>query len=544
MPYIIAAKRTAGSVGLDPASGKSRITAGACAGRFESWGRDDWVSGGIDFSVSIDGLPGGGLMKKLKILISGKTLLVSNLFTAAMFIVPIAWGADALSAAAEQPVAAGAAAAPVDAWGDMIRAGVTGGDGVYESRATDIDVDLFFTVWGNNTSLMFVNPRARFSDEHGSNEYNFGLGYRSLVHDARAILGVNVFYDTMRSVNRKRYHQFGLGLEAISKWLDFRSNVYLPFGTTQYEISRWSDLDHTYTRMEEAPEGFDAELGFMVPIVSDVMETHAYFGGFWYGSNFTDDLTGWNARLELRPVRMLILGYEHRADSNDNEDDFFSGTLEIPFSLTAIGEGRNPFGGFKDAMQLGAGPRDIRERMTEKVTRDRNIVTVDVVLEEIRERCGNGRIETNEQCDDGNTVGRDGCSSTCQKERADCGNGIVESWAGEPCDDGNQVTEACTYGLTRCRVCSSHCSWADGAVSVCGDGIVNGPETCDDGNTNNGDGCNSGCFWEAAPVTPVAVCGNGTVETGETCDRGAGNGCFNPPYDCSDACQSCDGFLE
>jgi cysteine-rich repeat protein len=28
--------------------------------------------------------------------------------------------------------------------------------------------------------------------------------------------------------------------------------------------------------------------------------------------------------------------------------------------------------------------------------------------------CGNGVIEPGEQCDDGNTIGGDGCSSTCQ----------------------------------------------------------------------------------------------------------------------------------
>ncbi len=42
--------------------------------------------------------------------------------------------------------------------------------------------------------------------------------------------------------------------------------------------------------------------------------------------------------------------------------------------------------------------------------------------------CGNGIIESGEQCDDGNTNGGDGCSSTCQNEPAPvCGNGIVES---------------------------------------------------------------------------------------------------------------------
>ena len=51
--------------------------------------------------------------------------------------------------------------------------------------------------------------------------------------------------------------------------------------------------------------------------------------------------------------------------------------------------------------------------------------------------CGNGRIETGEVCDDGNTADLDGCSSTCQTEQAVCGNNIVET--GETCDDGNRL---------------------------------------------------------------------------------------------------------
>ncbi len=53
--------------------------------------------------------------------------------------------------------------------------------------------------------------------------------------------------------------------------------------------------------------------------------------------------------------------------------------------------------------------------------------------------CGNGVLEAGEQCDDGNTVSGDGCSSTCQIEQpAVCGNGVLE--AGEQCDDGNNVS--------------------------------------------------------------------------------------------------------
>jgi cysteine-rich repeat protein len=61
-------------------------------------------------------------------------------------------------------------------------------------------------------------------------------------------------------------------------------------------------------------------------------------------------------------------------------------------------------------------------------------------------------------------------------------------------------------------------------VIVCGDGIVEGTEQCDDGNQVNGDGCENDCTITASG----AVCGNGIVEAGEQCDDGNtvdGDGC-------------------
>ena len=73
-------------------------------------------------------------------------------------------------------------------------------------------------------------------------------------------------------------------------------------------------------------------------------------------------------------------------------------------------------------------------------------------------------------------------------------------------------------------------------ASICGDGIVESPEACDDGNMANGDGCSNMCTVESgwscsgttSICTPIAVCGNGVVESGEACDDGNmsnGDGC-------------------
>jgi cysteine-rich repeat protein len=113
--------------------------------------------------------------------------------------------------------------------------------------------------------------------------------------------------------------------------------------------------------------------------------------------------------------------------------------------------------------------------------------------------CGNGKLESGERCDDGNTLAGDGCGVTCQIE---CGNTYLDS--GETCDDGNTVAG---------DGCSATCQ------IECGNEVVDVGEECDDSNTDGGDGCSATCQME---------CGNGVVDSGETCDDGntvAGDGC-------------------
>ncbi|MBI5500080.1 MAG: DUF4215 domain-containing protein [Deltaproteobacteria bacterium] len=62
----------------------------------------------------------------------------------------------------------------------------------------------------------------------------------------------------------------------------------------------------------------------------------------------------------------------------------------------------------------------------------------------------------------------------------------------------------------------------DTGAAVCGNGDVEAPEQCDDGNTDDGDGCSADCVLEGER------CGNGDIESMEECDDGdndAGDGC-------------------
>ena len=72
--------------------------------------------------------------------------------------------------------------------------------------------------------------------------------------------------------------------------------------------------------------------------------------------------------------------------------------------------------------------------------------------------------------------------------------------------------------------------------TVCGDGVEEGWEECDDGNVVDGDGCSAACV--------VEFCGDGTVQStlGEACDDGNnidGDGC---DADCVEEGACCDGM--
>jgi cysteine-rich repeat protein len=111
--------------------------------------------------------------------------------------------------------------------------------------------------------------------------------------------------------------------------------------------------------------------------------------------------------------------------------------------------------------------------------------------------CGNGMLEPPEVCDDGNTVGGDGCSADCTSDET-CGNGIIDPNTSERCDDGNTVAG---------DNCSADCT----SDETCGNGVkdVDRGETCDDGNNVSGDGCSATCQSNES-------CGNGIVDTATT----------------------------
>jgi cysteine-rich repeat protein len=108
---------------------------------------------------------------------------------------------------------------------------------------------------------------------------------------------------------------------------------------------------------------------------------------------------------------------------------------------------------------------------------------------------------------------------------------------GSPCIDSGNATDAPDhdfFGTTRPLDgdAANGAAFDMGAYEfvrapACGDGLEEGTEECDDGNTNSGDGCAADCSVEP-------FCGDGNPEEGEECDDGnttSGDGCAS---DCTE----------
>jgi len=144
-------------------------------------------------------------------------------------------------------------------------------------------------------------------------------------------------------------------------------------------------------------------------------------------------------------------------------------------------------------------------------------------------------------------------SSTDDGPPSLCGNGVVD--VGEACDDRLNAPRArCRSGCVinvcgdgdagpaescddRNLVSGDGCT-ANCVSELCGDGTVQNTEWCDDGNLTDGDGCSARCTTEH--------CGNAVGDFGEACDDGTQNGTYGfCRVDCSGQGPSCgDGQLD
>ncbi len=122
-----------------------------------------------------------------------------------------------------------------------------------------------------------------------------------------------------------------------------------------------------------------------------------------------------------------------------------------------------------------------------------------------------------------------------------CGDGTIDAGAGEECDDGSANSD------TTPDACRTDCT-----LPICGDGVTDTSEDCDDGNTKDFDGCSSICIHETifeTSCTRDCDCYFNAVDNGDPfdvcdyhyCDREICTSCTRR-Y--GNTCASFGGFVQ
>jgi len=150
----------------------------------------------------------------------------------------------------------------------------------------------------------FTHIRVSEQDEYGT--YSAGVGYRRLLFNNNLLAGINTFFDYQ---DPHQHYRQGVGLEAIGKLAEFRTNGY--FGLSP---AREVEGVSTY---EKARDGFDMELGFPLPYLPWMKVFGSYY---WYDFREDCDVEGWKGRLELKPMSFLTLNLETYDDNKGSQE--------------------------------------------------------------------------------------------------------------------------------------------------------------------------------------------------------------------------------
>lgn len=252
-------------------------------------------------------------------------------------------------------------------------------------------LDAMTGLWAprSRDAFLFLNSRYHLEDD-GQFIQSTGAGFRKLLTGPGIIIGGNAYWDSIHSERQNDFEQLGLGFEVLSRWVDARFNYYLP-DDERFEIERSSERDssraivggnlvqtnrkRSFKRFEAALEGFNTEVGFLIPGLDKYAEVRVFGGYYHYDNPFGHDFDGFKARLEARLLPGVIADVEYWDDARLMGGHWTAGArVSVPFSIYNLVTGRNPFEGIGEAFTPRR--REMQERLGEMVIRSHRIQTV------------------------------------------------------------------------------------------------------------------------------------------------------------------------
>jgi hypothetical protein len=198
-----------------------------------------------------------------------------------------------------------------------------GGEGISYCRGyTTLGYFHPFSNWECMSIFPFIDAKLHHF-ANGKTAANIGTGIRYLPTCSNWILGANVYYD-FRKGHFDRFHQIGIGFEALGSRFDFRINGYIPIGKKNYHshahvFSYIGDYQATCREFEKSLTGIDAEIGIsLLRRPCYCLELHLAAGPYYYSKKIDDKrITGGKVRLEVEYscFNLALIGFydkEHK----------------------------------------------------------------------------------------------------------------------------------------------------------------------------------------------------------------------------------------
>jgi hypothetical protein len=276
-------------------------------------------------------------------------------------------------------------------------------------------------------SVGFIEPYVSWGegDELGA---SLGLGFRHLFSDQSSAdaargsaagffdegvyVGANVFVDYLRTPSESDFWQSGFGVEVGTRYVELRGNYYLPWsdervlgrrtetstftsssssssvstGPTTVRDGRFVEdfwrtnttrettttRRQTFETFEEPLEGWDVELAVLMPFIDQYLDMQLIGGYYQYSGDRSqqDDLDGWRAGVEIRPVPALVLGATWFENDRLYQSDWLASiSIELPLG-----------GGWRKSFTPRR--RHLAERLFERVGRKNASITTSGVEED------------------------------------------------------------------------------------------------------------------------------------------------------------------
>ncbi|MCM8789453.1 MAG: inverse autotransporter beta domain-containing protein [Candidatus Omnitrophica bacterium] len=208
----------------------------------------------------------------------------------------------------------------------------------------------------DKTHTIFIHDRISIQDERGT--YSAGLGYRQLLFNEQLLAGINTFFDFQ---DLHKHYRTGLGLEALTKYLEGRINSY--FALSPKRLVEEDSVSKIY---EKAVNGGDVELGGPIPYLPWLKVFGSYYR---YDYRKFKDKQGWKLRSELKPFKFITVNLETYDDNKGKHEYLMDTRFNLAFDslspktiLSAFGLNKEPF---PDV--------DLKERTLDRVERNFNI---------------------------------------------------------------------------------------------------------------------------------------------------------------------------